>query len=75
MAAPCPSNTGSRGLLSRWRVICNALSARDRTGILRKNGHIIEFNEKALVQCEERVRRRRSHGTPVELDALCHTAN
>ena len=27
------------------------------------------------MRCEERVRRRRSHGTPPELDAQCHTAN
>ena len=75
MAPPCPSNTGSRGLLSRWRAICNALSVRDRTGILWKNGPVIEFNEEALVRCEERVRRRRSHGTPLELDAQCHIVN
>ena len=69
MAAPYPSNTSSRGLLSRWRAICNALSVRDRTGVLWRNGPVIEFNEEALVRCEERVRHWRSHGTPLELDA------
>ena len=75
MAAPCLSNTGSQGLLSRWRAIFNALSVRDRTGALWRNGPVIEFNEEALVRCEERVRRQRSHGTPLELDAQCYTAN
>ena len=75
MAAPYPSNIGSQGFLSRWRAICNALSVKDRTGVLWRNGPIIEFNEEALVRCEERVRRRRSHGTPLELNAQCHIAN
>ena len=75
MAAPCPSNTGSRGLLNRRRAICNALSIRDRTGVLWRIGPVIEVNEEALVWCEERSRRQRSHGTPLELDAQCYTAN
>ena len=53
MAAPCPLNTGSRGLLSRWSDICNALSVRDRTGVLWRNGPVIKCNEEALVRCEE----------------------
>ena len=69
IAASCPSNIGSKGVLSRWRTICNDLSDRDRTGILRKNGSVIEINEEALVQCEEKLRRRRSHGTPSKLGA------
>ena len=36
-------------------MICNDLSDRDRTGILRRNGPVIEINEEALVRCEERV--------------------
>ena len=40
-----------------------------------ENGPVIEINEEALVRCEERVRRRRSHGTPLELDAQCYTDN
>ena len=58
VAASCPSNIGSKGVLSRWRMICNDLSDRDRTGILRRNGPVIEINEEALVRCEERVRYR-----------------
>ena len=75
VAAPCPSNTGSQGILSRWRAICNALSVRDRTGILRRSGPVIKINEEALLRCEEKLRRRRSHGTPPELDAQQFAAN
>ena len=75
VAAPCPSNTGSQGILSRWRAICKALSVRDRTGILRRSGPVIKINEEALLRCEEKLRRRRSHGTPTELGAQHFAAN
>ena len=61
--------------MSRWRAICKILSDRDRTGILRRDGPVISFNIDALVQCEEKIRRRRSQGTPPELDAQSQTAN
>ena len=75
MAASCPSNTGSKGILSRWRAICNALSDSDRTGILRRNGPVIKIDEEALLHCEDKLRRRRSHGTPLELGAQRFAAN
>ena len=59
----------SQGLLSRWRVVCKTLSDRDRTRILQRNGPVITIKEEALLRCEEKVRRRRSHGTPSELGA------
>ena len=39
-------------------MICNDLSDRDRTGILRRNGPVIKINEEALVRCEGRVQYR-----------------
>ena len=75
MAVTCPTNTGSQGVMSRWRAICKSLSDRDRTGILRRDGPVISFNMEALVQCEEKIRRRRSQGTPPELDSQSRTAS
>ena len=61
-------------------MICNDLSDRDRTGILRRNGPIIEINEEALVRCEERVRYRQKSQQKIqrisgELDAQSRIAN
>ena len=75
MAVTCPTNTGSQGVMSRWRAICKSLSDRDRTGILWRDGPVISFNMEALVQCEEKIRRRRSQGTPPELDSQSRTAS
>ena len=75
VAVTCPTNVGSVGLLSRWRAICNALSVSDRTGILRRSGPVIMINEEALLRCEDKLRRRRSHGTPTELGAQHFAAN
>ena len=61
--------------MSRWRAVCKTLSDRDRIGILRKNGPVITIDEEALVQCEERARRRRSQGTPFELGAQLLTTS
>ena len=55
--------------MSRWRAVYKTLSDRDRTKILQRNGPVITINEEALLRCEEKVRRRRSHGTPSELGA------
>ena len=67
MAASCPPNAGSSGLLSRWRAVTKALSGRDRTRILRKCGPVIEISKEALMQCEDKVRCLKSHGTSTEL--------
>ena len=75
MAASCPSNAGSLGLLSRWRAVTKALSGRDRTGVLRKCGPVIEISKEALMQCEDKVRRLKSHGTSTELGKQSQTAN
>ena len=61
-------------------MICNGLSDRDRTGILRRNGLVIEINEEALVRCEERVRYRQKSQQKIqrisgELGAQSRTAN
>ena len=75
MAVSCPSNAGSLGLLSRWRAVTKALSGRDRTGVLRKCGPVIEISKEALMQCEDKVRRLKSHGTSTELGKQSQTAN
>ena len=75
MAASCPSNADSSGLLSRWRAVSKALSGRDRTGILRKYGPVIEITKVALMRCEEKVRRQKSQGTSSELEKQSWTAN
>ena len=75
MVVTCPTNTGSKGLMSRWRAICKSLSDSDRTGVLRKNGPVISFDVEALVQCEERIRRQKSQGTPTELGAQSKTTS
>ena len=54
MAASCPSNAGSLGLLSRWRAVTKALSGSDRTGIVGRIGPVIEISKEALMQCEEK---------------------
>ena len=61
-------------------MICNDLSDRDRTGILWRNGPVIEINEEALVRCEERVRYRQKSQQKIqrisgELGAQSRTAN
>ena len=75
MAASCPSNAGSSGLLSRWRAVTKALSGRDRTGIVRRKGPVIEISKAALMQCEEKVWRQKSQGTSAELEKQSLTAN
>ena len=75
MAASCPSNADSSGLLSRWRAVSKALSGRDRTGILRKYGPVIEITKVALMRCEEKVRRQKSQGTSSKLEKQSWTAN
>ena len=75
MAATCPLNAGSLGLLSRCRAITKALSGRDRIGILRKCGPVIEISKEALMQCEDKVRRLKSHRTSTELGKQSQTAN
>ena len=51
------------------------LSDVDRTGIMRRNGPVIELNMEALVRCEEKIRRRKSHGTSKELGAQQNAAS
>ena len=75
MAATCPTNVGSLGVLSRWRAVCKTLSDVDRTGILRQSGPVIEINMEALVRCEEKIRRQKSHGTSKELGAQRNAAS
>ena len=75
MAASCPSNAGSSGLLSRWRAVTKALSGRDRTGIVQRKGPVIEISKAALMQCEEKVWRQKSQGTSSELEKQSLTAN
>ena len=61
--------------MSRWRAVCKTLSDSDRTGILRRDGPVISFDMEALVRCEERIQRRKSHGTSTELDAQRNAAS
>ena len=75
MAVTCPTNVGSMGLLSRWRAVCKTLSDVDRTRIVRRDGPVLSINVEALVQCEEKIRRRRSQGTPTELGAQSKTTS
>ena len=75
MAASCPSNTDSLGLLSRWRAVTKALSGSDRTGIVWRRGPVIEISKEALMQCEEKIRRQKSQGTSPGLDKQSPTAN
>ena len=62
-------------LLSRWRAVTKTLSGRDRIGILRKCGPVIEISKEALMLCEDKVRRLKSHGTSTELGKQSQTAN
>ena len=75
MAASCPSNAGSSGLLSRWRAVTKVLSGSDRTGIVRRIGPVIEISKEALMQCEEKIWRQKSQGTSSELGKQSPTAN
>ena len=75
VAETYPTNAGSMGLLSRWRAVCKTLSDVDRTGIVRRSGPVLEFNLEALVRCEEKVRRQKSHGTSTELGAQRNAAS
>ena len=36
VTAACPTNIGSKGILSRWRTLSKGLSSSDRTGFLRR---------------------------------------
>ena len=75
MAASCPSNAGSSGLLSRWRAITKALSGSYRTGIVWRIGPVIKISKEALMQCEEKIWRQKSQGISSELGKQSPTAN
>ena len=75
MAASCPSNADSQGILNRWRAVSKALSGRCRTGILRRIGPVIEISKEAVMQCEEQIWRQKSQGISPELDKQSRTAN
>ena len=42
---------------------------------MRRNGPILDFDMEALVRCEEKIRRQKSHGTSTELGAQRNAAS
>ena len=50
VTAACPTNIGSKGILSRWRTLSKGLSNSDRTGFLRRRGPVIEVHVEALMR-------------------------